>query len=332
MKDSGRVWVIAEQRKGRLMDSSLELLHGGVVLAEKLETELDTVLLGYQADNLAKELVMYGADKVYYADSPQLELYQSGMYAEILAGLVRQHNPEIVLIAATTLGRELAPRTAAKLGTGLTADCINLSINESNQLVQTVPGWGGNVLVNCLCPTRRPQMATVRPGVMEKGIRDESRSGEIIKIKTEIEERNVKVRTIEMVQEESKEVPIEKADIIVAGGWGLQSVENFKILENFASVLGGVVGGTRPAVDRGWLHEDRMIGQSGKTVRPKLYIGVGISGAMHHIVGIQGSKVIVAINSDPHAAIFTISDFGIIGDSTEILPILIQDFKKVCLQ
>jgi len=328
MKDFKGVWVVAEQRKNRLMDISLELLGGGRELSNKLGKELAAVLLGYRIENLARELIAYGGDKVYLVDAPQLELYQSDIYAKILAGLIRQYKPEIVLFGATTIGRDLAPRVAAKLRTGLTADCVNLSIDEEHQLVQTVPGWGGNLMVNCLCKNHRPQMATVKLGVMEKCSEDDSRSREILRVKVNIKNSDIKAKTIEMVEEEPKEVPLEKADVIVAGGWGMRSIENFRLLEKLAEVLGGVIGGTRPAVDKGWISEERMIGQSGKIVRPKLYIGAGISGAMHHTVGIKDSKIIVVINNDPQAPIFAAADFGIVGDLREVLPCLIEEFKK----
>jgi electron transfer flavoprotein alpha subunit len=322
------VWVVAEQRRKRLMDVSAELLGGARQLSNKLETELAAVLLGYQIEDLAKELILHGADKVYLVDAPQLELYQSDIYPKILTDLVRQRRPEILLLGATAIGRDLAARAAANLRTGLTADCVNLSINSERLLVQTIPGFGGNVMVNRLCPNHRPQMATVRPGVMERCPRNESRTGEILKVEVHVEESDIKSRTVQMIEEETQEAPLERADIIVAGGSGVRSIENFQLLQELAQVLGGATGGTRPAVDKGWIPDERMIGQSGKTVHPRLYIGAGISGAMQHMVGIRDSKIIVAINNDAQAPIFGVADFGIVGDLCEILPCLIADFKE----
>lgn len=320
--------VIVEQRRKRIMDVSLELLGGGRELANKLGKKLVAVLVGYHIGPLAKELIAYGADRVYLIDALQLELYQSDAYAIILADLIVRYKPEIVLLGATSIGTDLASRVAAKLQTGLTAHCVNLTINAAQQLVQTVPGWGGNVMVNCLCKRSRPQMATVRLGVMEKQARDSGRTGEVVRVEVEVKESDCRAKTLEMVEREPEETTIEKANIIVAAGFGLCSTENFRLLENFGKVLGGTVAGTRPAVDKGWIPQERMIGSSGRIVKPQLYIGAGISGATHHTVGIMNSKIIVAINNDPRAPIFEVADFGIVGDVREVLPCLIKEFEK----
>jgi len=323
------VWVFAEQRRNRLMHSSLEILGGGRKIADKLKTGLAAVLFGHDVENLANELIAYGADKVYLADNSMLSFYQSEAYSTILANLIRQHNPEILLFSATAVGRDLAPRVAAKVKTGLTADCVKLDVNEQRQLMQIVPAFSGNVMATVICPKHRPQMATVRPGVMKSLNRDEGRHGEIVKVSVCLKEEDMKTKIVKFVTERPKVLPIEEADVVVAGGWGVGSAENWKLIEELAEVIGGAVGATRPAVDEKWTSEDQMIGVSGKTVRPKLYIGVGISGALHHVMGIQDSKVIVAINKDRNAPIFQYADFGIIGDLREIIPSLVDEIRRL---
>ena len=323
------VWIFAEQRHAKLMGSSLEILGGGRKIADKLNTMLAAVLFGYGVENLAKELIAYGADKIYVADNSLLSVYQSEAYSTILADLIRQSNPEILLLSATAIGRDLAPTVAAKVKTGLTADCVELDVNEQRQLLQIVPAFGGNVMATIICPKHKPQMATVRPGVMKSLDRDESRHGEVTKVSTSIRKEDMQIRIVEVVTEKPRVLPIEGADVVVAGGWGVGSTENWKLLEELAEVLGGAVGATRPAVDEKWALEDQMIGVGGKTVRPKLYIGAGISGALQHTVGIQDSKVIVAINKDPNAPIFKGADFGITGDLCEIIPCLVNEIKKL---
>jgi electron transfer flavoprotein alpha subunit len=323
------VWTFAEQRHGKLMVSSLEMLGGGRKIADKLTTTLAAVLFGHNLEDLAKELIAYGADKVYVADNSLFSFYQSEAYSTVLADLIKQNHPEILLFSATTLGRDLAPRVAAKVKTGLTADCVELDVNEQRQLLQIVPAFGGNVMATIVCPKHEPQMATVRPGVMKSLDRDESRRGKITKVSTSIRKEDMKIRIVEVVTEKPRVLPIEGADVVVAGGWGVGSTENWKLIEELAEVIGGAVGATRPAVDEEWALEDQMIGVGGKTVRPKLYIGAGISGALQHTVGIQDSKIIVAINHDPNAPIFEGADFGIIGDLRKIIPCLVNEIKKI---
>jgi len=323
------VWTFAEQRRGKLTDSSVEMLGGGRKIADKLTTTLAAVLFGHNLENLAKELIAYGADKVYVADNSLLSFYQSEAYSTMLADLTKQQNPEILLFSATALGRDLAPRVAAKVKTGLTADCVELDVNEQRQLLQIVPAFGGNVMATIVCPKHKPQMATVRPGVMKSLDRDESRHGEITKVSTSIRKEDMKIRIVEVVTEKPRVLPIEGAEVVVAGGWGVGSTENWKLIEELAEVIGGAVGATRPAVDEEWALKDQMIGVGGKTVRPKLYIGAGISGALQHTVGIQDSKIIVAINNDPNAPIFEGADFGIIGDLRKIIPCLVNEIRKI---
>ena len=327
------VWVIAEQRLGKLMNVSLELLGKGTELAQKLKVGLAAVLLGDKVQALANELICYGADRVYLEEDPRLQLYQSEIYADLVAKLVSTYQPQIVLIGATGIGRDLAPRIAAKLKTGLTAHCVELSIidedSERPQLTQVVPGWEGNLMVNIACPVRRPQMATVSPGVVTKRRREE-RKGEIITLAVDIPEE-LKAETLEMVQEEPSGVALEEAEVVVAGGWGLLAAAGFEPVEELARVLGGAVAGTRPAVDSGWIPEHRMVGQSGKTVRPKLFISIGASGAPQFTTGFLKAKVVLAIDQNPRAPIFEVADIGLVGDLREILPCLAAELKEAGL-
>ncbi len=329
---SNEVWVWAEQRNGQLMGVSLEILNTGSQLAQKLGREVVAVLIGYQISGLAAELVAYGANKVYTIDKPELSLYQSDVYAKILADLVQKDEPTILLLGATNVGMDLAPRVAAKLKTGLTAHCADLRIDDVGGkplLVADVPGFGGNMVVSIACPERRPQMATVRPGVMERPSKESTRKGAIIPVEIEIRDKDFRARTVEIVEQKPEGAPLEAAEIVVAGGWGLKSVGGFKFIEELASVLGGSVAGTRPAVDANWVTEDRMIGSSGKTVAPKLFISVGASGATHFTTGFLKSKTILAVDQNPKAPIFEVCDIGICGDVAKVVPCLIGEIKKI---
>ncbi len=327
------IWVIAEQRLGKLQKVSCELLGKGVELAQKLKVELAAVLFGENVRKLADELISCGADKVYVADNPGLRLYQCEIYADLLEKIINIHKPQIILISATNIGRDLAPRVAAKLKTGLTAHCVELSISdeggEKPQLVQVVPGWGGNMMVKIACPVRRPQIATVRPGIMAQYSRTEGK-GEIINLSVNIPQKR-RVETLEIVQEKSSELPLEEAEVVVAGGWGLSCINGIELIEELAKVLGGVVAGTRPALDAGWIPEHRMIGQSGKTVSPKLFISIGASGAPQFITGFTKAKVVLAIDQNPKAPIFDAADIGLVGDLREIVPCLITELKEAGL-
>lgn len=323
------VWVFAEQRSGRLMNSSLEMLGGGRRISEKLRTGLAAVLLGHHVKNLAKELIAFGADNVYTVDNRLLSLYRSEFYTKIMADLIKEDNPAVFLLSATEVGMDLAPRLAAKVRTGLTADCVGLDVNDSHQLLQVVPAFGGQVMATIVCPKRCPQMATVRPGVMKVPDRDNSREGKTTHVNIDLREEDLKVNIIDFVSEKPRILPIEEADIIVTGGYGVGSAENWKLVQDLAEALCGAVGATRPPVDEKWALEDQMIGQSGKTVRPKLYIGAGVSGELQHTVGIHDSKVIVAINKNPDAQIFKVADIGIVGDLCEILPLLTNEIRKL---
>lgn len=323
------VW--AEERENRLLPVSLELLAKAVELADRLNGTVSAVLMGRGCRDRADVLIHHGASRVYLVDDPLLSLYQSDLHPKILARLLAERAPEIVLIGGTAIGTDLAPRVAAMLRTGLTAHCVDLYIETmegKDQLVQVVPGWGGNMLVKILCPDRRPQMATVRPGVLETGRPDDSRKGTIIPVAAGLSERDIRARSIEFIRESDEETPIEKADIVVCGGFGLDSAGGFALIEDLARAVHGEAAGTRPAFDRGFIPESRMIGQSGRTVSPKLFISVGASGAVHYTTGFSKSRVIVAIDKNPRAPIFEMADIGIVGDLRKILPCLIDELKK----
>lgn len=323
------IWVFAEQRNGKLCEVALELLGSGRLMADKLATELSAVLLGNDIAHLVDELGAYGADKVYLLDSPILEDYRNDPYALLTKDLINQYKPAILLIGATTIGMDLAPRLAAKVCTGLSAHCTGLDINESGQLVATVPAFGGSVMASIICPDRRPQMATVRPGFMKKIERDARHKALVEMVEVSLSEESIRTKVIEIFREEPKSLPIECAETVVAGGYGIGSKENWVMIEELADVLHASVGATRPAADEGWASlEEQMIGQSGKTVQPNLYIGIGISGVIHHLIGIKDSKVIVAVNSDPNAPILKAADYGIVADFRDILPHLTRGFKE----
>jgi electron transfer flavoprotein alpha subunit len=327
------VWVVAEQRLGKLMSVTLELLGKGTELAQKLRVKLGAVLLGDKVQAQADELVCYGADKVYLGEAPRLRFYQSEIYTDLIAKLIKTYRPQIVLIGATSIGRDLAPRIAAKLKTGLTAHCVELQItnkdSEKPQLVQVVPGWGGNLMVNITCSVRRPQIATVRPGIMTKCVREE-RSGEIINMELDIQ-KEYRAETLEMVEEESSGIALEEAEVVVAGGWGLLLAGGFDPLKELAKILGGAIAGTRPALDSGWITKDKMVGQSGKTVAPKLFISVGASGAPQFTSGFLKAKVVLAIDQNPNAPIFDVADIGLLGDVCKILPCLVEELRQASL-
>jgi electron transfer flavoprotein alpha subunit len=327
------VWVVAEQRLGRLMSVSLELLGKGTELAQKLSVKSGVILLGDDVRAQADELAYHGVDRVYLGEDPRLRLYQSQVYAELIAELIRAHGPQIVLIGATSIGRDLAARIAAKLKAGLVAHCVELDIidegGEMPYLVQVVPGWGGNLMVNIACPVKRPQIATVSPGILTKCERKEGK-GEIVRMAVDIRKES-RVETLEMIEGESSEVALEEAEVVVAGGWGLFSAGGLQPVEELAQVLGGTIAGTRPAMDSGWVPEQRMIGQSGKTVSPKLFISVGASGAPQFTTGFVKAKVVLAIDRNPDAAIFDVADIGLVGDLYDIIPCLVSELKETGL-
>lgn len=328
MKDV-MVWI--EQRDNRVMDVSLEMLQKAKELAAVLEGNVSAILIGNECKKLADEIIFYGASKVFLVEDPRLQLYQSDPYVSIAADIISEAFPEIVLIGGTSIGMDIAPRVAARLRTGLTSHCVDLyikKIEEKDQLVHIVPGWKGNMMIKIVCPECRPQMATVRPGVMEKGRPNPSRTGQIVSTIFDITDDSFKAKTLEMVHEQGEGSSLDDADIIVSGGYGFYSAGGFELLERLADTLNGEVAGTRPALDQGWIAEDRMIGQSGKTVKPILFLSIGASGAMHYTTGFSKSKVVVGIDRNPKAPIFNVADLGVVGDLEEIVPCLIEELKK----
>jgi electron transfer flavoprotein alpha subunit len=325
------VWIVAEHLHGQLRRGTHELLGEGRRLADKLGVELSAVLLGDQVQPLASDLIAHGADRVYLAQDPVLAHCRTGPYTDVLAGMVNRHKPEIVLISATPQGRDLAPRVAARLSAGLTADCTGLDIDEKDRLlVQTRPAFGGNLMATIVCREARPQMATVRPGVRKALDPDPSRTGEVVEIPVHLDERSVLAKIIEIVQQETDgQVNLQDAEIIVSGGRGLGKPENFALIRELAGALGGAVGASRATVDAGWIPAYHQVGQTGRTVQPKLYIACGISGAVQHLAGMASSDVIIAINKDPSAPIFNIATYGIVGDLFEIVPALTKKLKEV---
>ena len=324
------VWVFIEQHQGRIKPVSLELLSKAKELAQKLKQELVAVLVGYKVSYLIKELVSYGIHKIYLVEDEVLERYTTDAYTYVLVSLISQYKPNILLIGATNMGRDLAPRIAARLRVGLTADCTNLDITQEGYLLQTRPAFGGNIMAQILCKYTRPQMATVRPNVFKKCVPcSNSQSPEIIKIEASLNPLPLRVKITEVVKEVSEVANLEEADIIVSAGRGLGSPDNLYLVRDLAKILGATVGGSRAVIDAGWLPHHQQVGQSGKTVAPELYIACGISGAIQHLVGMQTSKRVIAINKDPEAPIFKIATLGIVGDLFKVIPLLIEDLKKV---
>ncbi|MBV7275680.1 electron transfer flavoprotein subunit alpha/FixB family protein [Clostridium thailandense] len=324
------VWVFAEQRDGKLQKVALELLGKGRELADKLGVEVTALLLGSEIDDIAKELVAYGADKVVYADSPLLKHFTTDGYTKVICDLVDVMKPEAILVGATFIGRDLGPRVAARLATGLTADCTSLDIDlENKNLLMTRPAFGGNLMATIVCGDHRPQMSTVRPGVFEKLVKDTLRNGEIQKIAANLTETDIRTKTIDVVKACKDCADIGEAKIIVSGGRGIGSKEGFEVLKDLADALGGIVAGSRAAIDNGWLDKAYQVGQTGKTVRPNLYIACGISGAIQHLAGMQDSDYIIAINKDADASIMKVADLALVGDYKKLVPELIAQIKEL---
>lgn len=322
------VWVFAEQRQGTLTPVVVELLGEGRKLADKLGVKLCALLVGSNVKDLIQTLIHYGADRVYCVDNELLEKYTTDGYSKAVCIAVEKYKPEIIMMGATHIGRDLAPRIASKLNTGLTADCTGLEIDpEDGKLRQTRPAFGGNLMATIICPETRPQMCTVRPGVMDKAIKDTNRTGETIEIEVDISQKDIRTKVLEIVKIKRDMIPLTDADVIVSGGMGIKNAEGFKMLKELADVLGGTLGASRATVDAGWIDKSRQVGQTGTTVRPKLYIACGISGAIQHLAGMRESGMIVAINTNPNAPIFEVADYGIVGDVYEVVPQLIELLK-----
>ncbi len=330
MENYKDVLVYIEQRHGEIQTVSLELLGIGKTLAEKLNVNLNACIVGNNIKNLAKELAYYGANKVYVVDNQILENYVNEPYTKALATVINDVKPEIVLVGATSIGRDLAPRVSSRVHTGLTADCTNLDIDsETNNLLMTRPAFGGNLMATIICPNHRPQMSTVRPGVMVQSRRDETLTSEMVDYNIEFTESDMNVQVLERVKEKAKKIRIEDANVLVSAGRGIGSKENMKSLYELSDMIKGEVSGTRAVVDNGWLDKERQVGQTGKTVRPDLYIAAGISGAIQHVSGMEDSNLIIAINKNPSAPIFEVADVGIVGDATKIIPEVIKELKQI---
>ena len=320
MADYKGVWVFAEQREGELQKVSLELLGEGRKIADKLGVKLTALLLGNNVKSLADTLGRHGADEVLVAESSLLQHYTTDGYTKVICDLANERKPGIVLIGATFIGRDLGPRVAARLTTGLTADCTVLDVDvEKADLLATRPAFGGNLMATIACPDHRPQMATVRPGVFSK-LPDEERKFTIEEVEVRLEDSDIRTKIVEIVKETKEIVDISEANFIVSGGRGVGSKENFAILEELAEALGGTVAGSRAAVENGWIERDYQVGQTGKTVRPTIYIACGISGAIQHVAGMQDSDMIIAINKDATAPIMKAADYAIVGDLLKVVP------------
>ena len=324
------VYVFVQQVDGVISGVSFELIGCGKRLANDLETEVTAVLLGHNVSALPAQLAKAGADKVVMVDSPALGTYMTEPYAHAIAEMIHLKKPEVVLFGATAIGRDLAPRVSARIHTGLTADCTKLDIDpETKNLMMTRPAFGGNIMATILCPEHRPQMATVRPGVMQRLEVCEAAECPVEQLGIDIPESSLNVEIREVVKKAMTCVDIQCADILVSGGRGMGCPENFKVLHDLADALGGTVSASRAAVDSGWIEKDRQVGQTGKTVRPKVYIACGISGAIQHLAGMEESDIIIAINKDSTAPIFEVADYGIVGDLFKVLPVFTEEAKKL---
>ena len=326
--DRKGVWVFAEQREGKLSKVSLELLGKAQELARPLNQKVSALLLGHRVSNLTDTLIRYGAENVYLVEHKALEGFRTTAYTKAVEELVKKYKPDVLLMGATHIGRDLAPRLSRRVGAGLTADCTELTIDpEEGILLQTRPAFGGNVMATIVTRYSRPQMATVRPGVMEASEKPENK-GDIIKLKVSLLEKEIGVKVLEVLREKRKRVDLSKAKVIVAGGRGVGDANGFKVIEKLAAVMNGETAGTRVAVEEGWIPADHQVGQTGQSVRPELYIACGISGAIQHRAGMMNSRYIIAINKDTRAPIFQVADWGIVGDLHEVVPEMISQLKR----
>lgn len=323
------VMVFVEQESGKASTVSLELLGKARELAAALEENVEAIVPGKSLSSLPQELIYYGADSVLATDSQELEHYQTESYTTLIVEEVRKRRPEILLFGATDTGRDLAPRVARRLGAGLVADCTELSIDTAKRrLLQTKPGFGGKMMFTFICPRTLPQIATVPPGIFKTPPRDESRKGKIENLTISLPARSFPLRVLRKVKTEKVEAKIEEAEVVVAGGRGMEGAEGLSLIKELAKLLGAEIGATKDVCDAGWISEEYMIGQTGKMIKPKLYFGCGISGAVQHTVGLKNANIIVAINKDANAEIFKISDYGLVADLREAIPILIEELQK----
>ena len=347
------IWVFAEQRQGKIQNVALELIGEGKRLAKDIsdDTQLCAVLIGNKIDHLAQECFEYGADKVYMVQDPLLENYTTDGYTKVMKQLIDEYKPEIVLYGATHIGRDFAPRIAARCNTGLTADCTHLDVkvskyiefakanttldtstldpnDPSTGIKQTRPAFGGNLMATIICPKTRPQMSTVRPGVMQKQERVPGAKGEVVNVKPDIKASDIRIEIKDIVKSMKEMVSLTDAKIICSGGRGLGDASGFELIQKFADKVGGVVGSSRAAVDAGWIDHSHQVGQTGTTVKPEIYFACGISGAIQHLAGMQTSNCIVAINKDPDAPIMEVADYAIVGDLYKVIPEIIAEWDN----
>ena len=322
------VYVFVEQREGVIQNVGLELLGKARELADALNEKVYAMLLGHDLTTQAQECFAYGADTVLRVDAPELATYVTEPYAQAIYQIIRDNKPSIVLIGATTIGRDLGPRLSARVETGLTADCTGLEISEDRDLLMTRPAFGGNLMATIICKEHRPQMSTVRPGVMRMGQRDDNRKGTIEDVKINFDKSKFRVRVLETVKQTKNLVDITEAHVLISGGRGVGNAEGFDMLRAMANTIGAEVSASRAMVDAGVLGHERQVGQTGKTVRPDLYFAMGISGAIQHLAGMEESEYIIAINKDKFAPIFNVADLGIVGDVRKIVPLLTEKLKR----
>ena len=322
------VYVFVEQREGVIQNVGLELLGKARELADALNEKVYAMLLGHDLTTQAQECIAYGADTVLRVDAPELATYVTEPYAQAIYQIIRDNKPSIVLIGATTIGRDLGPRLSARVETGLTADYTGLEISEERDLLMTRPAFGGNLMATIICKEHRPQMSTVRPGVMRMGQRDENRKGTIEDVKINFDKSKFRVRVLETVKQTKNLVDITEAHVLISGGRGVGNAEGFDMLRTMANTIGAEVSASRAMVDAGVLGHERQVGQTGKTVRPDLYFAMGISGAIQHLAGMEESEYIIAINKDKFAPIFNVADLGIVGDVRKIVPLLTEKLKR----
>lgn len=322
------VYVFVEQREGVIQPVAFELLGKARELADQLSQNVVAIFAGYGIAEKASELIAYGADSVLCIDAPELVYYITEPYAQAVTKVVEERKPSILLIGATTIGRDLGPRLSARLETGLTADCTGLDISEEGDLMMTRPAFGGNLMATILCKEHRPQMSTVRPGVMRMGKKDDTRTGKVENFKVTFDRSKFKVRLLETVKEQKNLIDITEAKVLVSGGRGVGNSEGFKMLEKLAEVIGAEVSSSRAMVDAGVMPHNRQVGQTGKTVRPDVYFALGISGAIQHLAGMEESDFIIAVNKDKYAPIFNAADLGIVGDVNKIIPLLTEKLRR----
>jgi electron transfer flavoprotein alpha subunit len=322
------IFVLAEHRDGKLKKQTFELLNKAQEISSKTQDEVVVLLLGKGITNLANDLGKYGANKVLVCDSDLLEKYTTDAYSKVISDILKEQDAKIFLLGATIAGKDLAPRIAAKLNTGVAVDCTQIDVKENGELSITRPVYAGKAFIKVSFNTS-PQIVSVRPNVIPPAEPQEGKTAEIVNITPKIEVNEIKTKVIDLIKTAQDKIELTEADIIVSGGRGMKGPENFKLLEDLAKVLGAAVGASRAAVDAGWRPHSDQVGQTGKTVSPKLYIACGISGAIQHLAGMSSSKFIVAINKDPEAPIFKVCDFGIVGDLFQVVPILTEEFKKI---